>query len=280
MHFNPALRIAKPLPTIIEMKILTIFLIVLNSNLIIGQSIVKSYSHSKSSETVTENTNVKSDRINSFIHQINLLDECKFEFRSLPSINCLTWSEYEGTYSIQNDSITFIDQYKLRNPDIELSSMTDFDSKSYIFNLIFDEKQNLQKRELMITAIYDIDSELKDESYLFKIDAKKNIEIPFESIKNLNELASFRITLNPNTSWRKETYHTLNGAVNIREGFLPNCIDIAFISEPKEETVTRITKGIINEKEILIISSESEYKLQNYKDLLSFSKYYINKSIE
>jgi hypothetical protein len=237
------------------------------------QTDIKTYNMSDDSDLIYENSLTESERYNRTINQIDLKDST-FVFYNRPKINCGFWADFSGIYKVQNDTITFLDKYQLVKPDMEFTSNTDRKIKSYIFNYKYDNEQKLEGREIKIKLVYDFDSKLKDISKTYTINNNHTIEIPFEEIRNHNELTSFGIVLNPNTSRIIWSYFSVSEFVNEKEKDLPNIIDITFISKPKKEEVTRITKGIINENEILILSSRSKSSLEDNSDLISFKRIY------
>jgi len=255
------------------MKIFLRFILFIPS-LLLCQTEVKTYDAKESSNLIYENSKLNSDRNNRMIHQINLLTDSEFEFRSIPSISCLTWKEFNGTYKIKNDTIVFTDKYLIENPDMIFTSKTDQNAKLYRFNFRYDNKQNIEGREIEISFVYDFDSKLKDISKTYTINTDYTIEIPFDKVENRDELTSFKIILNPNTSWIIWNYFSVNEFANKKEQELPNIIDITFIAKPKKEKVTRKTTGIINENTILIISCSSKSNLKNYSDLILFEQNY------
>ncbi len=255
------------------MRIFLRFIIFIPS-LLLCQTETKTYDAKENSDIIYENSNSKSDRYNRMIHQINLKNDSIFEFRNIPGISCALWEEFDGTYKIQNDTIVFTDKYLLENPDMIFTSKTDQSAKSYRFNFGYDNEQNIDGREIKISFVYDFDSKLKEISKTYTIGTNYSIEIPYEEVENRNELSSFKIVLNQNTSWIIWNYFTVNDFTNKKEIELPNIIDITFIANPKKEKVTRKTKGIINENGILIISSNSKSNLENYSDLILFKQNY------
>jgi len=257
------------------MRIILKFIFLFTPALFFCQNhIVKSYDANKKSEVIYENSCSTSDRYHRTIDQINLQTDTKFEFRSIPSVSCLTWKEFNGTYKIKNDTIVFQDKFTLANPDMEFKSKSDNKMKSYIFNFQYDDKQKIDGREIKISLVYDFDSKIKDIEKLYVIDSNYRIELPFSDVPNQDKLASFKIDLNPNTSRKISSYFTTSEIANIKTNELPNIINIIFIANPKTEVITRITKGVIDKSTIRIISSNSDYSLKNYSDILLFKKNY------
>ena len=257
------------------MRLLLKFVLLFMPALFFSQNnAAKTYDGNEKSEVIYENLCSKSGRYNRTIDQINLQTDTEFEFRSIPYVSCITWKEFNGTYKIQNDTIIFKDKFTLANPDMEFKSKTDNNLNSFIFNFGYDNKQKIDGREIKISLIYDFDSKIKDVERLYQINSKYSIELPFSEVPNRDKLASFKIELNPNTSRKIWNYFTTNEFANKKKNELPNIINITFVANPKKEEIIRITKGIIDKNNIIIISSNSESNLKNYSDLLLFKQSY------
>jgi hypothetical protein len=260
-------RYTNPLPTIMKNIFATLILLIIGQS-IFGQNYPISYVNYKEIKETQFDWDYR-------ISEITLTNENEFEFWSRPDISCFTWREYNGTWERKSDTIVFTDKYLLENPDIEFTSHTDQKIKSYIFNYKYDNNQKIEGREIEIIFVYDFDSKLKDVTKTYKIGTDYSIDIPFEEIESREELSSFKIVLNPNTSWKIWNYFTINEFVNKKGKDLPNIIDITFISKPKKEIISRITKAILIDEKIKIISKEkNKSDIPDYTEEIEFKEIY------
>ncbi len=58
------------------------------------------------------------------ISSIHLTSDNEFEFWSRPMVSCLTWHEYKGTWTKNNDTILFYDQYEVQENDSKFNLKT------------------------------------------------------------------------------------------------------------------------------------------------------------
>ncbi|HLV51775.1 MAG TPA: hypothetical protein VKY44_07440 [Flavobacterium sp.] len=216
---------------------------------------------------------------NSTINEIKLTNNKEFEFWSRPHISCFTWHEYNGTWKRKNDTIIFSDNYEIAENDAKFEFNNEQDIKKYKLQFRTDKNSDLKSTEIQIQFVYDYDAKLKDLEIKTRIDKNGNIEIPFADIPNHKELASIRYEVILPNNQKRYGYITENETVNKKESNLPNSITITFLEKPNKETVYRVTKGILVDDELKIISSlKSKSNLFDYMPGLKFADVYDKQS--
>jgi hypothetical protein len=214
---------------------------------------------------------------NRIIHQINISENGTFEFRSIPHVSCLTWSEFEGIWTQKKNTITFTDSFELQAPDMEFDySTSENDFYEFTFNL--DEQKTYSNKVIEISYVYDYDSELKDVDSTYSTDTNGKVKIEFNKVKNREKLTAFKISTKIQNGEKRQNYFTLNDFVNEKKYNLPNRIYVNVVSSPFKETIVRTTTARITDEKMSIISSIcSKSKLQNFISELNFGKEYERK---
>ena len=106
-----------------------------------------------------------------------------------------------------------------------------------------------------------------------------SLKIPFNQIPNRKSLASIRFECFLSNGEKRYGYITENQTVNVKEKELPNYIGITLIEKPKKEIIYRITKALLTENKIKIISKEkSNSDLPDYTEEIEFKEIYENES--
>ncbi len=240
---------------------------------ICSQSRLRTYNMEKNSNDLHLESKNYYEPNNDWIHQINLIDDSIFEFRSIPSVSCLSWKEFRGKYSIQNDTIIFIDKYHLWKPEMEFKTESDDKKLAYLFKFKYNKKENLVGEKVKITFFYDYRSKLKKIRKKFRISSDQTIEIQYDKIENHNKLYGFRIEFDSNDISISNDFSTYN--LNDKAKKIPNIISINIVSISKKQEIIRTTKGIINENDITVFSVNSKTSLEEFSGFLFFkTKYY------
>jgi len=209
------------------------------------------------------------------IHDIKLSPDATFEFWSRPGTSCFLWREFKGTWKKDKDTFYFSDEYEISQDDV---TATYDQNKRQSFRLYFrtDEGHRLHNKQIRITYIYDYDAKLKDVPGDFTFSAGNTLEIPFRNIPNYDKLASIQIDYQLNDSTERREYLTTNDAVNSRKRNIPNNISVVFVERPKTEMVYRITKGVIRDGKLFIVSTKKTVgHLKDYGEDLQFEDGYV-----
>jgi len=209
------------------------------------------------------------------ISEITLKTENEFEFWSRPNVSCLTWREYNGTWKRENDTIIFFDQYDVMENDVKFTFQNNPNNEKFKIYFATDKNSELKKTEIKIQFVYDYDADLKDIDLKANLDNSGNIEIPFTNIPNLKDLASIRYELILPNNHKRYGYITENNTVNKKQKDLQNCIEVTLVEQPKKETIFRVTKAILMDGKLKVISSsKTKSYLPDYMSELVFKEVY------
>jgi hypothetical protein len=218
--------------------------------------------------------------IDNRISQITLTSKTEFEFRSFPiPSSCLTWREYNGTWERKNDTLIFSDQYEVVENDARFTFSNKSQNEYYHLEFGTDKKSKLSDKHIEIQFVYDFDADFKDVKLNMELDNDFNLKIPFNQVPNRKSLASIRFEYFLSNGEKRYGYITENQTVNIKEKELLNYIGITLIEKPKKEIIYRITKAILIDNKIKIISKEkNESDLPDYTEEIEFKEVYENES--
>jgi hypothetical protein len=216
------------------------------------------------------------------ICEITLKSKTEFVFWSRPSYSsCLTWREYNGTWKKKNDTLIFSDQYEVVESDARFTFSTENQNKYYQLEFRTDKNSKLADKNIEIQFIYDYDADLEDIKHEMELDDDFNIKIQFNDIPNRKKLASIRYKYFLPNGEKRYGYITENQTVNKKESELPNQIGIIFVEKPKKEIIYRITKAILIDDRIKIISKEkNKSDLPDYTGEIEFKEVYEKQNAE
>jgi hypothetical protein len=211
------------------------------------------------------------------ISEITLKSESEFEFWSRQVINsCLTWREYNGIWERKNDTIFFYDQYEVKESDSQFSFSTKNQNEFYQLKFKTDKNSELTNKNINIAFVYDLGSEEWDfEEYEMTMEDDFSLKIPFENIPNINNLASIRFLYYLENGEKRFGFISADDTLTEKEKDLPNFIEVTLIEQPEKEIVKRITKGILIDDKIKIISThKSKTKIKDETPELIFKEFY------
>ena len=228
-------------------------------SLLIGQSVFgqKTPISYVNNEKVKDSSNNPLN-IDNRISQISLTSKTEFEFWSYPvPSSCLTWREYNGTWERKNDTIIFYDQYEVKASDSRFSFSTKNQNEFYQLEFKTDKNSKLTNKNINIAFVYDLGSEEWDfEEYEMTLEDDFSLKIPFENIPNINKLASIRFLYYLENGEKRFGFISADDTLTEKEKDLPNLIEVTIIEQPEKEIVKRITKAILSDNRIKIISSQ------------------------
>lgn len=208
------------------------------------------------------------------IHEIKLSPDGTFGFTSRPTNSCLTWRDFKGTWKKVNDTLYFSDKYPIEQ-DYVTTTYKNNQQTSFVINFRTDKDHPLLNKKIQITYIYDYYTELKDVPGNFTLNADNTIEIPFRDIPSYQQLSSIKIDYLLNSSKRND-YLTTNQYINVKKHDIPNLISVVFVENPKKDTIYRITKGVIRDGKLFIISTQKSTSiLKDYGQDLTFEDGYL-----
>ncbi|MBS0646420.1 MAG: hypothetical protein JSR97_07485 [Verrucomicrobia bacterium] len=212
------------------------------------------------------------------INEITLNPDATFELWSRPNVSCFTWHSYKGTWKSDKDTLIFSDHYQVEENDTKAiykrGSMQEF-----LITFKTDKGSVLKNKSIKIQYEYDYDAHLDKLEKTFSLNADNSIIIPYKDVPNLNKLAAIRIEYLLNYTEKRYNYLTENKTVNIKQGDVPNIIDVEFLENPKKEIVYRTIKAVV-QKDILRIVSISKTKTilpDYYRDIEFENSYSLNK---
>ncbi len=210
------------------------------------------------------------------INEITIKPDGTFEFWNREHTSCLLWREYKGTWEKNRNKITFHNQYEVTEPDLRSSYKMDHQQKFYSIKFSTDKKSKLKNRKIKIIYIYDFDAGLTDVKKDMILHADNSILIPFDSIPNREELASFRVIYQWSETEKRVGYLMEDKSINQKEMELANQIQVTFLEKPKKEVIHRTIKGQIEKKTLKIISSnKTKTELPDYQDDIVFEEVYM-----
>ena len=214
--------------------------------------------------------------IDNRISQITLTSKTEFEFRSFPiPSSCLTWREHKGTWERKNDTLIFCEQYEVVESDARFTFSNKTQNEYYHLEFRTDKKSKLTDKHIEIEFVYDFDADFKDIKLNMELNNDFSLKIPFNQIPNRKSLASIRFEYFLSNGEKRDGYITENQTVNVKEKELPNHIGITLIEKPKREIIYRITKAVLIENKLKIISKEkSKTDLPDYTEEIEFKKAY------
>ncbi|TDU33696.1 hypothetical protein BXY82_3153 [Gelidibacter sediminis] len=218
--------------------------------------------------------------IDNRISEITLTSKNEFEFRSFPiPSSCLTWREHKGTWERKNDTLIFSEQYEIVESDARFTFSNKNKNEYYHLEFGTDKKSKLSDKHIEIKFVYDFDSDFKDVKLKMELENDFSLKIPYNQIPNRKNLASIRFEYFLPNGEKRNGYITENQTVNVKEKDLPNYIGITLIEKPKKEIIYRITKAILIDNKIKIISKEkSKTNLPDYTEDIEFKEIYENES--
>ncbi|NRD24896.1 hypothetical protein HNV10_16700 [Winogradskyella litoriviva] len=219
--------------------------------------------------------------IDNKISEITLKTNNEFEFWSRPVINsCLTWREYNGTWEKKNDTIIFYDQYELKASDSKFRFSSNEQNEFYYLKFKTDKDSDLTNKNINIAFVFDLGSEEWDfEEREMTLEDDFSLKIPFENIPNIDKLASIRFLYYLENGEKRFEFISADETVTIKEKVLPNWIEVTLIEQPEKEIVKRITKAILIDNKIRIISSKkNNTNLADETPELIFKEFYEKES--
>ncbi|MEO9954578.1 hypothetical protein [Nonlabens sp.] len=210
------------------------------------------------------------------VSQITFNSETDFTFHVMPNVSCLTWRELNGKWKKRNDTIFFYDQYEVYERDVRFKFSNNNQNKFYHLKFKTDRNSKLLDDEIKIDFVYDYDYQLDNVKSVWQLSDDFSLNIPYDKIPNLDRLASIRYEFNLTTIGKRTGYITTSDRVNVRTEHIPNEIQITLIENPRKETVRRLTKGVLKDDIIRIISTEkSDATLTDYTEELKFKEDYV-----
>lgn len=208
------------------------------------------------------------------INEITLNPDETFEFWSRPHISCLTWRSYKGTWKKDNDTLFFYDKYEVEENDIKATYKKD-SRQRFIITFKTDKQSLLKNKSIKIEYEYDYDAHIDIPEKIFSLDANNLVIIPYKDILNLDKLAAIRIEYLLNYTEKRYSYLTENKTVNIKQGNIPNIIDVEFVEIPKKEIVYRTIVAVIKNDTLRIVSSsKTKTILPDYNREIEFEESY------
>lgn len=209
------------------------------------------------------------------IHEIILSPDATFKFWSRPGTSCFLWRSFEGTWKKDNDTLYFSDEYQLDQDDVTATYRKN-NRQSFFIDFRTDEGHRLDNKQIHINYIYDYNSQLPNVSRYFTLTANNTLEIPFKDIPKYHQLSSIKIEYQLSDSLKRGDYLTTNQYVNLRQHDIPNIISVVFVERPKSEMINRVTKGVIRDGKLFIVSTEkSVSKLKDYGEDFEFENGYV-----
>lgn len=210
------------------------------------------------------------------VSEITFKSETDFTFNIMPNVSCLTWRELNGKWEKRNDTIFFYDQYEIYERDVRFKFSNNRQNNFYLIKFKTDRNSKLSNQEVKIEFIYDFDSQLDNVKSVWQLSDDFSVDIPFDKIPDLDNLASIRYELILPNIGKRTGYITTSETVNVRTEYVPNEIQITLIEKPRKETVRRLTKGDLIDDIIKIVSTEkSVITLKDYTEELKFKEDYV-----
>lgn len=208
------------------------------------------------------------------INEIRLNTDSTFTFLSMPRESCFTWQEFKGTWYKQNDTLMFTEKKQLEEMDVR-SFYNNNTRQSFLISFKTDKGSPLQNRQIKVQYIYDFGAHLEDIEQVLTLKAGNTLEIPFQSIPHLDQLAALKIEYLLNFTEKREGYLTQNKVVNKKERKVPNLINVEFVEKPLKEVVYRTTKAVWQNDTLTVVSTVStKSRLVDYGSNASFEDVY------
>lgn len=211
---------------------------------------------------------------NPSINEIYINSDNTFEMWMRPHNSCFTWQEYKGTWKKNNDSITFTNQYEVKEAD-SYEILKKNNSDKFTISFKTDSKKIIANQSISITYEYDFDSKINsDNSFEFTTNKNGIIEIPINKIPNFDKVASLKYKFQ--YKQRKiDGYITESDYVNKKTKEIPKDIVVVLIENPKKETVIRTVKAILKDSKLYIISSnKTKTNIKDFYNQWKFEKIY------
>jgi hypothetical protein len=166
------------------------------------------------------------------INEITLNPDATFEFWSRPNWSCHTWHSYKGTWKKNNDTLFFYDNYEVEENDIKATYKRN-SGQEFVITFKTDKGSVLKNKSIKIQYEYDYDAHIDRPEKIFSLDANNSVIIPYKVIPNLDKLAAIRIEYLLNYTEKRYNYLTENKTINVKQGDIPNIIDVEFVERPK-----------------------------------------------
>ena len=252
--------------------ILSIILSILIGQSVFGQKTPISYINDSRIE------NNQGWAIDNKISEITLKTNNEFVFWCRPVINtCSTWRKYDGNWKKINDTIIFYDQYELKANDSKFRFSSNSQNDFYHLKFKPDKGSELTNKNINISFVYDLGSEDWDfQRHEMTLEYNFSLKIPFENIPNIKKLASIHFLYYLENGEKRFGFISEDETLTIKEKELPNIIEVTLIEQPEKEIVKRITKGILIDDKIKIISThKNKPKLKDETPELIFKEFYV-----
>lgn len=212
------------------------------------------------------------------INDITLNPDATFEFWSRPNESCFTWHSYKGTWKKSNDTLIFSDNYQIEENDTKATYKKD-SRQEFVLTFKTDKGSVLKNKSIKVQYEYDFDAHIDSPEKTLSIGTNNSVVIPYKDIPNFNKLAAIRIEYLLNYTEKRHNYLTENKTVNIRQGDIPNIINVEFVESPNKEMVYRTIKAVVKD-DTLKITSNSKTKTtlpDYYRDIEFEDSYTLNK---
>ena len=208
------------------------------------------------------------------INEITLNPDLTFEFWSRPSMSCFTWRSYKGIWKKNNDTLFFYDNYQVEENGTKAIYKRD-SRQEFVLSFKTDKGSVLKNKSIKIEYEYDYDAHIDSPEKIFSLDANNSVVIPYKNIPNLNKLAAIRIEYLLNYTDKRYNYLTENNTVNVKQGDIPNIIDVEFVERPKKEIVYRIISAVVKKNTLRIVTnSKTKTILPDYHSDIEFEDSY------
>lgn len=229
------------------------------------------YDSSYENNSSFENSRLRDYRIN----EITINENGEYVLWSRPYISCFTWKEYKGKWTKKNDTITFFNQYEVYEEDVVAEYSNNSKSRFYQISFNTDKKSNLIDKQIRVSFQYDYDSKYETYESVFILDKNNTIQIPYNAIKHLEYLSALRIEYFLDNNNKRFAYLTQNNPLNVKTSNIPNIINVTFIESPKNDTVYRIFKAVVDSDILRIVNiNRSVSTLPDYNIEIIFENFY------
>jgi len=212
------------------------------------------------------------------INEITLNPDATFEFWSRPNVSCFTWHSYKGTWKKNNDTLLFYDNYQVEENDTKVTYQNG-SRQEFVINFKTDKGSDLKNKSIKIEYEYDYDAHIDSPEKTFSLDKNNSVVISYKDIPNLDKLAAIRIEYLLNYTEKRYSYLTENKTINVKQGDVPNIIDVEFLEKPKKEIVYRTIKAVVKNDTLKIVSSSKTKTIlpDYYRDVEFEDSYSLNK---
>ena len=212
------------------------------------------------------------------INEITLNPDATFEFWSRPHLSCFTWHSYKGTWKKNSDTLLFYDNYQVEENDTKVTYQNG-SRQEFVINFKTDKGSDLKNKSIKIEYEYDYDAHIDSPEKTFSLDKNNSVVISYKDIPNLDKLAALRIEYLLNYTEKRYSYLTENKTINVKQGDVPNIIDVEFLEKPKKEIVYRTIKAVVKNDTLKIVSSSKTKAIlpDYYRDVEFEDSYSLNK---